>query len=232
MNFKTIKSYWNYDAYQRIKRIKALQKHGNHINKKNPNSYQEYLNKISGFKCCCKQPTCNGCCTYSLDGCCKNGTSQTYVSTSTECVCFNGMMLSQKGGDDSNVLHIGNLGYNDISGVSGETIYTYTPFGTLSPKETCEGLTINSIATEAAGPAPDPTGLFSLQVTFSGPTWSGTFFTCIILTQGNKKIVVYRKDAPPPHPATWTLNDSTYYTYKWWIKSQLTEGTWCVELKI
>jgi hypothetical protein len=226
MNFKTIKSYWNYDAYQKIKRIKARQKHGCHINKKNPNSYQEYLNKISGFKCCCKQITCNECCTYSLDGCCKKGSSQTYVSTSADCACFKGIMTSVKLTNTNP--NIGNMGYNDIAGGIGSASTIYKPFGGLSPKETCEGLIINSISTFALAPV----GTFSLQITFSGQAWAGTFFTCIILTQGKQKIVVYKKDINTASPMIWTLKGTTYYTYKWRISSSLTEGEWCVELKI
>ena len=235
MNFKAIKSYWNYDAYQRIKRVKALQKnklYGNAINKKNPNSYQEYLNKISGFNCCCKQPTCDGCCSYSLDGCCKNGTTQTYVS-STECLCFKGTMETSKNSQPPADLQPDTpgfgTGYSDISGISGEAGATvpYTPFGSLSPKETCESLTINSITSAPIVPG---TTQFALQITFSGPAWGGVFFTCVTLTNGNEKIVVYMKDATSQ---IWTLNGVTYYTYVWTVSSGLTEGSaWCVEMKI
>ena len=75
MNFKSIKKYWNFDGYNRIKVVKSKQK-TNQSAKTNIKTYGDYLDKISGFKCCCKTEVCNCCCTYTLDGCCKKNTTQ------------------------------------------------------------------------------------------------------------------------------------------------------------
>ena len=62
------------------------------------------------------------------------------------------------------------------------------PYGSLHPKNTCEGLTIRSI-TYIDNPI---TITPNLQVTFSGDTWGGTLFKCIILTKDKKVIRLYR----------------------------------------
>ena len=53
MNFKDIKRYSNYTSYQRIKRIKQQQCNLGLINTRcKYKSYQDYLDKKSGFVCC------------------------------------------------------------------------------------------------------------------------------------------------------------------------------------
>ena len=92
MNFKSIKKYWNFDGYNRIKVVKSKQKTTQKSAKTNKKDYDDYLDKISGFKCCCKTEVCNCCCTYSLDGCCKKNTTQSYTTSTDHCICFKGMM--------------------------------------------------------------------------------------------------------------------------------------------
>ena len=67
MNFKSIQKYLNYNGYYRIKNIKNNQKTNQKSAKTNAKDYDNYLDKISGFQCCCKEtfPCCqtlsNGC---------------------------------------------------------------------------------------------------------------------------------------------------------------------------
>lgn len=70
ISFKNIQKYSNFESYQRIKKIKYQQSLGR-LSKKNcrKRTYQDYLNKISGFKCC--KPSKN--CCYCVNGQNKNG---------------------------------------------------------------------------------------------------------------------------------------------------------------
>ena len=141
-------------------------------------------------------------------------------------------------------------GYNDISGQiiiggGGTGGNTINPYGSLHPKNTCEGLTIRSI-TYIDNPI---TITPNLQVTFSGNMWGGTSFKCIILTKDKKVIRLYRGQwgwlgvnpspppPPPPNPQTWYTanpNDGPFTSYYWRIPDnlELTEGTWCVQIGI
>jgi hypothetical protein len=249
MNFKSIQKYLNYNGYYRIKTIKSKQKTNQKSEKPNTKDYDNYLDKISGFQCCCKE-TCNCCCTYSLEGCCRNNTTQTYTTSTDHCICFKGMMEVRFGlGLDASgaLISQNQRGYNDISGQiiiggGGTGGNTINPYGSLHPKNTCEGLTIRSI-TYIDNPI---TITPNLQVTFSGNMWGGTSFKCIILTKDKKVIKLYRGqwgwpgiNAPPSpeNPQTWnTTNppDGPFTSYYWRIpdNQSLTEGTWCVQISI
>ena len=237
MNFKSIKKYWNFDGYNRIKVIKSKQKTNQKSAKTNAKTYDDYLDKISGFKCCCKTEVCNCCCTYSLDGCCKKTTTQSYTTSTDLCICFTGMMEVRVGSAQK-------IGYNDISGqsiIGGVSTAPISPYGSLHPKNTCEGLTIRSITYIANQNQTTP----NFHVTFSGDTWGGTFFKCIILTKGKKVIRLYR-DQPgftgsvppnPPNPQIWsTINPygGPFTSYYWRIPEnlELTKGTWCVQISM
>jgi len=72
ISFKNINSYSTYESYQRIKKIKfqqALERMSKN-NCKNA-TYQDYLNKKVGFKCC--KPGQN--CCYCTSGTNANGTN-------------------------------------------------------------------------------------------------------------------------------------------------------------
>jgi len=248
MNFKSIKKYWNFDGYNRIKVVKSKQKTDQKSAKTTAKTYGDYLDKISGFQCCCKTEVCNCCCTYSLDGCCKKNTTQSYTTTTDNCICFNGMMEVSLGyGLDASGATIAQnqRGYNDISGQISPSVgpATINPYGSMYPKTTCEGLTIRSI-TYIDNPLV-PTVLPNLQVTFSGDTWGGLLFKCIILTKGKKVIKLYQGQwgwtgigqTPPPNPQTWnTINppDGPFTTYYWRIPENLglTQGTYCVQISM
>ena len=249
MNFKSIQKYLNYNGYYRIKTIKSKQKTNQKSEKPNTKDYDNYLDKISGFQCCCKE-TCNCCCTYSLEGCCRNNTTQTYTTSTDHCICFKGMMEVRFGlGLDASgaLISQNQRGYNDIAGQiiiggGGTGGNTINPYGSLHPKNTCEGLTIRSI-TYIDNPI---TSTPNLQVTFSGNMWGGASFKCIILTKDKKVIKLYRGqwgwtgiNAPPSpeNPQTWnTTNppDGPFTSYYWRIpdNQSLTEGTWCVQISI
>ena len=64
ISFKNIHRYYDYSAYQRIKKVKYQQSLDRRSKKNRPKTYQDYLNKISGFKCC--KPGQN--CCYCLNG--------------------------------------------------------------------------------------------------------------------------------------------------------------------
>ena len=63
ISFKNIRRYSDYKSYQRIKKVKYQQSCAGKKNCKK-RTYQDYLNKISGFKCC--KPGQN--CCYCLTG--------------------------------------------------------------------------------------------------------------------------------------------------------------------
>ena len=235
MDFNSIKKYWNFDGYNRIKVVKSKQRTAQKSAKITSKTYDDYLDKISGFKCCCKE-VCNCCCTYSLDGCCKKNTTQSYTTSATGCICFTGIMEARSGLGPHEGEGLGGVGYNNITGVSGGD--PLTPFGSLHPKKTCEELMIESI-TYINNPIAD---FPNLQVTFSGDTWGGTAFKCIILTKDKKVIKLYR-DQPgfsgtsPPNPQIWYTTNPTggpFTTYFWKISPSLalTEGTWCVQISM
>ena len=187
MNFNSIKKYWNFDGYNRIKIIKSKQKTNQKSSKTNAKTYDDYLDKISGFQCCCKEEVCNCCCTYSLNGCCKKETTQTFTTGGAECICFTGMMEARLGNGPwytSLGQDLLGIGYNALlTNSQGQAL---TSFGSLNPKKTCEELLIESIwyySNQAESP-PKP----NIQVTFSGDTWGGTFFKCIILRNGKTVI--------------------------------------------
>jgi len=244
MNFKSIQRYLNYNGYYRIKNIKNNQKTNQKSAKTNSKDYDNYLDKISGFQCCCKE-TCDCCCTYSLEGCCKNNTTQSHT-TSTHCICYKGIMETRRGNgiDASGSIQVANqVGYNNISGIPVDDNTTDTSlnrYGSLHPKNTCEGLIIESI-TYIDNPIQRTP---NLQVTFSGDTWGGTDFKCIMLTKTKTVIKLYRSALYvfPQHDInsgvdhqTWTTHiGGTYTTYYWRIpdNQSLTEGTWCVQIGI
>ena len=253
MNFKSIRKYWNFDGYNRIKVVKSKQKTEKNTHKNSKMSakpYGDYLDKISGFTCCCKTEVCNCCCTYSLDGCCKKNTTQTYTTSTAHCICFTGSMQVRRGWalDASGALVPQNqIGYNDISGqiifgpdCSGTIGDSINPFGSIYPKKTCEGLTIRSI-TYIANLV---TGTPNIQITFSGDTFGGTFFKCIILTKDKTVIKLYRGQygwtgigTGVPNPQTWcsaSPADGPFTSYYWRIPDnlELTEGTWCVQISM
>ena len=237
MNFKSIKRYWNFDGYNRIKVVKSKQKTNQRSAKTNAKTYDDYLDKISGFKCCCKTEVCNCCCTYSLDGCCKKNTTQSYTTSTDHCICFKGMMEVRYGlGLDASgaLLAKNQRGYNNISGTINAT--TLSQYGSLHPKKTCEDLIIESITYFAGATVPP---LPNLQVTFSGDTWGGTFFKCIILTKDKKVIRLYRGQpgftaGNPPNPQIWSTSEGNgpYTTYYWLSNVELLEGTYCVQISM
>ena len=65
ISFKNIHKYSNFESYQRIKKIK-YQHSLDRLSKNNcrKRTYQDYLNKIAGFKCC--KPAQN--CCYCVNG--------------------------------------------------------------------------------------------------------------------------------------------------------------------
>jgi hypothetical protein len=65
ISFQNIHKYSNFESYQRIKKIKYRQSQ-DRFSKNNcrKRTYQDYLNKISGFKCC--KPAQN--CCYCVNG--------------------------------------------------------------------------------------------------------------------------------------------------------------------
>ena len=240
MNFKSIQKYLNYNGYYRIKNIKNNQKTNQKSAKTNAKDYDNYLDKISGFQCCCKE-TCDCCCTYSLEGCCRNNTTQSHT-TSTHCICYKGIMETRRGNgiDASGSIQAANqVGYNNISGMPVGGNSDNTPlnrFGSLHPKNTCEELIIESI-TYIDNPI---AGTPNLQVTFSGDTWGGTDFKCIVLTKKKYVIKLYRSalfhnDTSLLNPQIWTTTTGgPYTTYFWRIpdNQSLTEGTWCAQISI
>ena len=242
MNFNSIKKYWNFDGYNRIKIIKSKQKTNQKSSKTNAKTYDDYLDKISGFQCCCKEEVCNCCCTYSLNGCCKKETTQTFT-TGAECICFTGMMEVRSGpGPYENPGVATGTGYNDISGQvnSSPPSAPLRPFGSLYPKKTCEELVIESI-TYVGGQT--PTHKPNIQVTFSGDTWGGIFFKCILLRNGKKVIKLYRDNiyinSNPPftNPHVWSTTEpqgGPFTTYFWNIPESLAiiEGKWCVQISM
>jgi len=237
MNFKSIKRYWNFDGYNRIKVVKSKQKTNQRSAKTNAKTYDDYLDKISGFTCCCKTEVCNCCCTYSLDGCCKKNTTQSYTTTTDHCICFTGMMEVRH---DEATMGSPNWGYNDISGQEVEgpgSPGQLRPYGSLHPKNTCDGLTIRSITYSGVS-----TSTPNFHVTFSGDTWGGTFFKCIILTKDKTVIRLY-SDQPgftsssSPNPQIWSTTNpygGPFTSYLWRIPDNpvLTEGTWCVQISM
>lgn len=237
MNFNSIKNYLNYDGYNRIKIIKNKQKTNPKISK--IKTYSDYLDKKNGFTCCCKTEVCNCCCTYSLDGCCKQNTTQSYTTTEAECICFKGMMQVIKGAglSASGTLNSASqFGYNNISGdISGSGDHL-DPYGSLHPKKTCEDLIIESITFDN----PTTTQTPNIQITFSGDTWGGSSFKCIILTKKKTIIKLYRDRPgftypPIPNPRTWsTGSGKQYMTYYWKLQpnNTLTKGTWCLQISI
>jgi hypothetical protein len=65
ISFKNIHKYSNFESYQRIKKIKYQQgQYRLSKNKYRKRTYQDYLNKITGFKCC--KPAKN--CCYCVNG--------------------------------------------------------------------------------------------------------------------------------------------------------------------
>ena len=167
MNFNTIKKYSNFQSYQRIKAIKVKQKFDNKGPKPNRiqkefDTYQDYLDKKDGFKCCCVK-TCNGCCNYAPIPSIPNSDSQSYSTTSRdECICFKGMLVPVAGDNDK-------IGY-----------FLLLPLSSLSPNTTCEGLTITSLYADLV----DNT----LHMILTGDTFGGTIWKCLIITQGNTTI--------------------------------------------
>lgn len=164
MNFNTIKKYSNFLSYQRIKAIKVKQKFDNKDPKPNgiqkeSHTYQDYLDKKDGFKCCCVK-TCNGCCDYAPIPSIPNSALQSYSTTSREeCICFKGM------------LEVG----QDVSGIG----YSNGSFGSLSPNKTCEDLTIAKLYADNTN---------TVHLILKGDTFGETIWKCLILTQGNTTI--------------------------------------------
>ena len=65
ISFKNIHKYSNFESYQQIKKIKYQQgQYRLSKNKYRKRTYQDYLNKITGFKCC--KPAKN--CCYCVNG--------------------------------------------------------------------------------------------------------------------------------------------------------------------
>ena len=240
MNFNSIKKYWNFDGYNRIKIIKSKQKTNQKSSKTNAKTYDDYLDKISGFQCCCKEEVCNCCCTYSLNGCCKKETTQTFTTGSTDCICFTGMMEARSGMgpyEHEGPSAANGIGYNDISGQTGAPPPPLQPFGSLNPKKTCEGLLIASITYITGATLHKP----NIQVTFSGDTWGGTFFKCILLRNGKTVIKLYRDDIHiiqglTNNPQVWSTTEpqgGPFTTYFWRIPTAaIIEGKWCVQISM
>ena len=65
ISFQNIHKYSNFESYQRLKKIK-YQQSLDRLSKNNcrKRTYQDYLNKIAGFKCC--KPAQN--CCYCVNG--------------------------------------------------------------------------------------------------------------------------------------------------------------------
>lgn len=235
MNFNSIKKYWNFDGYNRIKIIKSKQKTNQKSSKTNAKTYDDYLDKISGFQCCCKEEVCNCCCTYSLNGCCKKETTQTFT-TGGECICFTGMMEVRSGLGPYKDNGAPGTGYNAISGQAGSS--QLQPFGSLYPKKTCEELVIESITYIGSPPPPLKP---NIQVTFSGDTWGGIFFKCILLRKDKKVIKLYRDNiyinSGFTNPQVWSTTlpqGGPFTTYFWQIPESLAiiDGKWCVQISM
>lgn len=173
MNFNTIKKYSNFQSYQRIKAIKVKQKFDNKGPKPNRiqkefDTYQDYLDKKDGFKCCCVK-TCNGCCNYAPIPSIPNSDSQSYSTTSRdECICFKGLLVPVVIPNTDSPPNY-EIGY-----------FPNFPPSSISPNTTCEGLTITTLFADTAGN--------DIHMILRGDTFGGTIWKCLIITQGNTTI--------------------------------------------
>jgi hypothetical protein len=219
MNFDTIEKYSNFISYQRIKAIKVKQKFDNKGPKSNKfqilgkgtNTYQDYLDKKDGFKCCCVK-TCNGCCNYAPIPSISNSVSQSYSATSIEeCICFKGMLK---------------VGQGDLSGspcrgyTNGYTTYVGSAFGYISPNKTCEDLLIAGLFYVVTSP-------YTIVLVLTGDTFGDTIWTCLILTQGSTTIRLRKLSST-------AVKTDTEIIYTWdnvnIIEKFTTGKQWCVML--
>ena len=224
MNFDTIEKYSNFISYQRIKAIKAKQKFDNKGPKSNKfqilgkgtNTYQDYLDKKDGFKCCCVK-TCNGCCNYAPIPSISNSVSQSYSNTSMEeCICFKGMLEVGQGDLSGTILY---RGYTNGSTIN--SAYPGSAFGYISPNKTCEDLLIAGLFYVETSP-------YTIVLTLTGDTFGDTIWTCLILTQGSTTIRLRKLSSSPPNKT------DTGILYSWdnvnIIEKFTTGKQWCVML--